>query len=167
MRKLISLTFSLALLFGACSSDKTGNFRLYLTDKPIVDAEKILVNISEIRVQKTGEAFLTIWQGRQTFDLLALKAKEQKIVDIQLEEGDYTQIRLIVDSGSIIVNGQNYGMEVPSSEVKIPVVFSISEAGATEIVLDFDAENSIEVVHNGGGDSYILRPVIIVKSISY
>ena len=48
-----------------------------------------------------------------------------------------------------------------------PVVFSISEAGATEIVLDFDAENSIEVVHNGGGDSYILRPVIIVKSISY
>ena len=38
--------------------------------------------------------------------------------------------------------------------------------GSTEILLDFDAEKSIEVHPTGGGDEYILRPVITVVSIT-
>ncbi|MFQ6052264.1 MAG: DUF4382 domain-containing protein [Candidatus Hydrothermarchaeota archaeon] len=175
MKKLILFAISLALLLSGCtSSDGTGNFQIYLTDQPIdIDnAKEILVTISEINVQKEGEGFLTLWSDEETdektYDLLKLRNKEEKILDITLEEGTYTQIRLVVASGKIVIKGdeQPHDMTVPSSEVKIPVIFTIEPDGVTEIVLDFEAEDSIHVVYAGKSAEYKLRPVIKVKSIS-
>ena len=168
MRKLILFVFSVTLLLWGCtSSDGTGNFKLYLTDQPIDNAEEIWVTISEINVQKEDEGFLTVWTGTQTYDLLALRDKEEKIVDITLGEGMYTQIRLVVVSGRIVIAEESHDMTVPSSEVKIPVVFNIMDGDVVEIVLDFEAEHSIQVVNAGQSEKYILSPVIRVKSISY
>jgi len=167
MRKLILFALSLALVLNGCSTNRAGNFRIYLTDQPIPNAEKILVTISEIRVQKTQEAFITVCRETQEHDLLQLQNKEELILDTELEEGMYTQIRLDVTNGQVVINGISHAMIVPSSEVKIPVVFNILRSGVTEIVLDFEAEHSIEVVKAGLSDQYILRPVIRVKSIKY
>jgi hypothetical protein len=167
MKKLIPFVLSAILLLSGCSSDKAGNFRIYLTDQPIPNAEKVLVTISEIRVQKTQEAFITVWNGTQDYDLLQLRNTEKLILDTELEEGMYTQIRLDVTTGQVVINGTSHTMIVPSSEVKIPVVFNILKGGVTEIVLDFEAEHSIEVVKAGLSDQYILRPVIRVKSVTY
>ncbi len=170
MKKLILFALSIALLLSGCvSSDGTGNFQIYLTDQPIdIDnAKEILVTISKINVQKEGEGFLTLWSDEKTYDLLKLRSKEEKIVDITLEEVTYTQIRLVVVSGQIVIDVElPHDMAVPSSEVKIPVIFNIIDGGVTEIVLDFGAEDSIHVVYDGQGEQYILRPVIKVKSIS-
>jgi hypothetical protein len=170
MKKLIFFALSIALLLSGCvSSDGTGNFQIYLTDQPIDinNAEEILVTISEINVQKEGEGFFTLWSDEKTYDLLKLRNEEEKIVDITLEKGTYTQIRLIVVSGQIVIDGeQPHDMTVPSSEVKIPVIFNIIDGGVTEIVLDFEAEDSIHVVYAGQSAEYKLRPVIKVKSIS-
>ncbi|HDZ27113.1 hypothetical protein LCGC14_0669560 [marine sediment metagenome] len=166
MRKLILFAFTVILLLWGCtSSDGTGNFKLYLTDQPIDDAEEIWVTISEINVQKEEEGFLTISSGEKTYDLLVLRDTEEKIVDITLEVGTYTQIRLVVVSGRIVIAGESHDMTVPSSEVKIPFVFNILAGGATEIHLDFEAEHSIHAVYAGQSEEYILRPVIRVKSI--
>jgi len=170
MRKLILFVFSVTLLLWGCtSSDDVGNFKLYLTDQPIDDAEEIWVTISEINVQKEEVGFLTAWTGTQTYDLLKLRSQDERILDITLEEGTYTQIRLVVASGRIKIAGEvdHHNMIVPSSEVKIPVVFTITADGETEILLDFEAKHSIHVVSAGGSEQYILSPVIKVKSISY
>jgi len=170
MRKLILFALSITLLISGCSSDGTGNFKLYLTDQPVDNADEILITISEISVQKAEEGFLTVWEGTEPlkYDLLKLENKEVLILDTTLEEGTYTQIRLVVYSGSIKIAGEDdpHNMTVPSSEVKIPVVFNIMEGGVTEIVLDFEAEDSIHVVNAGQSEQYILRPVVRVKSIS-
>jgi len=170
MRKLILFAFIVTLLLWGCtSSNGTGNFKLYLTDQPIENADEIWVTISEINVQKEGEGFLTICSVEKTYDLLRLRDKKEKIVDITLEEGTYTQIRLVVVSGRIKIAGEDddHNMTVPSSEVKIPYVFNVMEGGATEILLDFEADESIHVVEAGQSKQYILTPVIKVKSISY
>ena len=171
MKKLILFAISLALLLSGCvSPDGTGNFMLYLTDKPIDNAEEIWVTISEINVQKEDEGFITLWSGEsgeKTYDLLKLRFIEEKIVDSTLPEGTYTQIRLVVDSGRIVINGKPHEMTVPSSEVKIPYVFNVMEGSTTEIVLDFEAEHSIHAVNAGLSEQYILRPVIKVKNIRY
>jgi hypothetical protein len=167
MKKLILFALSVALLLSGCvSSDRTGNFQIYLKDQPI-DADEILVTISEISVQKEDEGFLTIWSGEETYDLLKLQKQEEKIIDITLEAGTYTQIRLIVTAGQIVFSSESHEMKVPSLEVKIPLVFNIMDDGATEILLDFEAENSIHVVSAGQSDQYILRPVIRVENITY
>jgi len=168
MRKLIIFAFIVTLLLWGCTStDETGNFKLFLTDQPIDNAEEIWVTISEINVQKEEVGFLTAWTGTQTYDLLKLRDQEEKILDITLEEGTYTQIRLVVTEGQIVIAGKSHEMKVPSSEVKIPLVFNIMADGATEILLDFEAEHSIHVVYAGQSEQYILSPVIRVKSISY
>ena len=103
MKKLILFAISIALLLSGCvSSDGTGNFQIYLKDQPIdIDnAEKILVTISEISVQKEEEGFFTLWEDSanpRTYDLLLLRIKEEKILDITLKAGTYTQIRLVVE----------------------------------------------------------------------
>lgn len=166
MKKTIFILLFLSLLWG-CSSDRTGNFKLYLTDQPIANAEQILVTVSEIRVQKTEEAFLSVYSGSQTYDLLKLQNKEEMIATAELEQGKYTQIRLAVTAGQVVVDGVSHEMTIPSSEIKIPVVFDIVKDGVTEIVLDFEAEHSIQVVKAGLNEEYILRPVVKVKEIRY
>ena len=167
MKKLILFALPIILLLSGCvSSDRSGNFQIYLKDQPIV-ADKILVTISEISVQKEDEGFLTIWSGEETYDLLKLQKKEEKIIDITLEAGTYTQIRLVVTAGQIVITGESHEMKVPSLEVKIPLVFNIMDGGATEILLDFEADHSIHVVNAGQSEQYILRPVIRVENITY
>ena len=165
MRKLILLAFIVTLLLWGCtSSDGTGNFKLYLTDQPIDEAEEIWVTISEINVQKEDVGFITLWSVEKTYDLLKLREEKELIADVTLDEGKYTQIRLVVVSGRIVIDGDTHEMKVASSEVKIPFVFNVMEDGATKILLDFEADRSIHVV---SAEQYILRPVIRVKSISY
>ena len=167
MRKIILFALTVTLLLWGCtSSDGTGNFKLYLTDQPI-DADQILVTISEINVQKEGEGFVTICSVEKIYDLLKLRSQEEMIADVTLNEGKYTQIRLVVTKGKIVIHGKISAMTVASSEVKIPFVFNVMEDGATEIVLDFEADESIHVVYAGQSEKYILTPVIKVKSIGY
>ncbi len=167
MKKLILFAFIVTLLLWGCtSSDETGNFKLYLTDQPIDNADEIWVTISEINVQKAEEGFLTVWEGEKEYDLLKLQKREVLMLNITLKEGTYTQIRLVVDKGRIKFAGEDPRyMTVPSSEVKIPLVFYITDGDVSEIVLDFEAEHSIQVVNAGQREEYILRPVIRVKSI--
>lgn len=167
MKKLILFALSVILLLSGCFSDRTGNFQIYLTDQPIDNADEILVTVSEISVHKEKEGFLTVWQGERTYDLLKLRNVEKILVDTELEKGTYTQVRLVIRSGEIGINDNNYDLTIPSSEVKIPVIFNIMEDGATEIVLDFEAEHSVHVVNAGVSGMYILRPVIKVKEIRY
>ena len=167
MRKLIFFAFIVTLLLWGCtSSNGTGNFKLYLTDQPIDNAEEILVTISEINVQKAEEGFLTVWEGEQEYDLLKLQNREVLMLNITLKEGMYTQIRLVVDKGRIKFAGEDSRyMTVPSSEVKIPLIFYITDGDVIEIVLDFEADESIHVVYAGQSEQYILKPVIRMKSI--
>ena len=167
MKKLILFAISIALLLSGCtSSDGTGNFKLYLTDQPFDDADNIWVTITEINVQKEEEGFLTLWEGSNEYDLLTLLNTVELVLESTLKAGTYTQIRLVVDSGRIVIDGVSNKMTVPSSEVKIPVMFIITDGNTTQITLDFEAEESIHVVSAGGSEQYILRPVIRVESIS-
>ncbi|MBE0461777.1 MAG: DUF4382 domain-containing protein [Candidatus Aminicenantes bacterium] len=167
MKELIFFAISVALIFSACSMEKAGNFNLYLTDLPVDDAEEIWVTISEINVYKEEEGFITLSTKTMEYDLLELRNTEVLMLEAELSKGTYTQIRLVVDAGQIVIGGESIPMTVPSSEIKIPIVFNVMEDGTTEVLLDFDAEQSILLIQAGASQQFILRPVIIVKNISY
>jgi len=166
MKKWILLAFSVVLLFGGCSTKKTGNFQLYLTDHPIAGLEHVYVTISGIYLRKEGDEGWTdnILSEPVTYDLLALQGREDLIAEIDLPAGTYTGIKLAISGAEIVVDGQSYMITInPPYEVVIPVVFNVLDGGTTELVLDFDAARS--VIGNGG--QYSLLPVITVKRIGY
>jgi hypothetical protein len=88
---------------------------------------------------------------------------------MRVKAGHYNQIRLCIVSGRIVIddNGTDvtYEMKIPSNEIKIPVQLKLEENGRTEVVLDFDAEKSIQFHKKGKKNSYTLRPVIKVEKI--
>jgi len=163
MKKLILFALSVALLLGGCTADKTGNFELYLTDQPIDGLEQVLITITAIKVQKDDGSITTVWEGERTFDLLLLQDIEERILDVELEQGTYTHVIVVISGAAIVVRGITYDISIsPSLEVRIPVAFTVLNNHVTEVVLDFQADQSIE----GFGDQYLLLPVITVKRIS-
>ncbi len=163
MKKPILLALSVVLLLGGCSVDKTGNFELYLTDQPIDGLEQVLITITAIKVQKDDGSITTVWEGERTVDLLQLRDIEERLADVELEQGTYTHVIIVISGGAVVVNGRTFEIAIsPSLEVKIPVVFTVLNNRITEVVLDFQTDQSLE----GFGDQYLLLPVITVKRIS-
>ncbi len=165
MKKLALFAISAILFLGGCStSDTTGNFQLYLTDQPIEGLEHVYVTISSIKVEKENDAVITLWEGTRTYDLLALRDIEELVIDVDLEVGTYTAVIVVLDEVSIVVYGDTYDLSInPGLEVRIPVSFTVMEDGSIEVVLDFDADSSLE----GYGDQFVFIPVISVKRIGY
>jgi len=143
-----------------------------LKDKPIDNAKNIWIKISQIIVHVASpDNFIVISSTEQEFDLLYLKTNPTAIAQASLQAGHYNQIRMPIVSGRIVVteNGVDveYPLDIPSSEVKIPVQFEIVSGGTTQIIRDFDAEKSIHVVKKGKNDGYQLRPVVNVDKVNF
>ncbi len=163
MKRCTLFALTAILLLGGCStSENTGNFQLYLTDQPIEGLEHVYVTISAIKVQKDDSSVVTLWQGTETYDLLALRDVEELVVDVDLDAGTYTQIIVVIDAVSVVVYSNTYDLSInPGLEVRIPVGFTILDNDLTEVVLDFEVDSSLE----GYGDQYLFIPVISVDSI--
>lgn len=152
------------------TSGKSGTLALILKDAPIENAKNIWVTVNQIKVHMASpDNFIVISNTEQKFDLLYLKDNPTPIAQATLEAGHYNQIRMPVVLGKIVFveDGKDveYPLDVPSDEIKIPVQFEITAGGTTQIILDFDAKNSIHVVKKGKSDNYSLRPVIHVEGI--
>lgn len=166
------LTLFLGLSIMGCKAlqgEKTGKVNLYIKDTPIdlSKVDHIYITVSEVSAHKVGNGFVPILQEETTIDLKKVMDTKELLASVNLEAGKYTELRLTITKGEIVIEGVTYSMDIPSMEVKIPCVFEVEEDGTVNITLDFDARNSILVIEAGNSGKYILRPVIIVESISY
>jgi hypothetical protein len=160
-------------------SDTTtlGTLVIMMKDKPVEDADQVLVKISNIKVHMADpDEFIEVSALEQDIELLELKKNPTAIVSTELKAGHYNQIRMDVLEGSIVFLEDDglggtvqkpYNLKIPSNEIKIPVQFYIEGDDTTEITLDFDAEKSIKYTKKGKKDSYTLRPVIKVIRVRY
>lgn len=92
------------------------------------------------------------------FDLLEVEGIEEFFGAAEVEAGKYTQLRLIVDKAEVAL-GENEPQEatVPSKEVKIVRPFDVEPGETTTILLDFDAEHSVNIT--GAGEIQV-KPVV-------
>ena len=110
----------------------------------------------------SGEGgWLALGSECHTFDLLALQnGITSELGFATLPPGAYGQIRLMLSEASIVVNGTELPLNVPSgveSGIKIIHGFQLEAGSLTTLALDFDAARSI---HGDQDSGYILRPVI-------
>lgn len=171
----------------------TGTLILKLTDTPILldgkTVEAINVTIGEVKVSRGGEDLEDLQEGAksaeydpgaesdggwiiisdeiQPFDLMNLRDGATVVLgEVELEEGRYNQIRLIVDENNTIkFEGDEtlYDLKIPSGTktgVKLVGGFTIVADKETEITLDFDAEESVS--EKGLEGYYFLKPTIKV-----
>ncbi len=145
-----------------------GEVRMHMVDAP-ANVEAVMVAVSRVEVHTAGsaegEGWVTINDTPSMYDLLTLRnGSSALIAGAKLKAGHYTQIRLILGTGShVVVNGLPVALEVASgfqTGVKLVHQFTIEEDKVYELTLDFDAERSL--IPQGVG--FRLHPVIRVTA---
>lgn len=97
-------------------------------------------------------------ENLKTFDLLKIKGIEKALTSGEVEPGKYTQVRLTVEKVEVALNGGELKpATVPSGELKLVHPVEIISGEKTIVVVDFDADKSVEVTGNG---NIIVKPVI-------
>ncbi len=169
----------------ACSdstdSSDTGTLRLTMVDAPlpIEGVEAIDIIFSSVLVHKTSSAeisdgnWIVLMDDQlpvedRNFNLLELINGNFAVVgEVELDEGHYSQIRIIIESATITVDGVTSDLFIMSGEqsgVKLVKAFTIEPNTITELMVDFDAGQSVWESPLGSGD-YRLQPTLRVEAI--
>lgn len=188
MRRLSLITFVIALGTFACDDSPSGPsgssaiFNLRITDSPFSDARAVLVTFSEVTAHRSESAWTTVpfaaGATSRTCDLKKLENSEDVLGTGPLPAGDYTQVRLVVQSARLYFDNPSAGpacapaitapagnsadVRIPSGEVKLNRGFKLASDAATTMLLDFDGDRSI---HQTGNGTYMMNPVIGVVSV--
>ncbi|HQU57747.1 MAG TPA: DUF4382 domain-containing protein [Saprospiraceae bacterium] len=171
--RFLSLALPLALLFSGCLEDVEDSHLFYftqlnihLTDAP-VNFDEVNIDLLQVDVKGPG--------GTQTIDLNT-NAGIYNLLDYQnglstvianatLGLDDIRQIRLILgENNTVVVDGESHELKIPSamqSGIKIKVCLDLTATAVYDLLLDFDAAESI---HQTGNGKYIMQPVIRVMN---
>ena len=178
MKKTILFLFISVLTFISCSDqttnapadDQNGAIKLYLVDSP-AELDSVVICVTRVEVHKSGSDSTSGWfiinDSTRYFDLLLLTNGASTVLgDTTLAPGKYTQIRLIIGSGSYIIDqGIKHDLEIPSgsqSGLKLNHQFTIEPGKLYELILDFNVEKSILITGNG---QYKLKPTIRIMPV--
>jgi len=178
---LVLMLSTLSLLAGCGGSgggdeggSSTGTVSMSITDaKPLLPVENIdhfFIWIEEVLVHKSGSGWVTLplpkrpnpeepyqidlWQfyGGNTTEL---------VPPVPLEKGKYTQVRLVVNSALLVINGTSYEVSIPSESLKTDQNFEFDvDKKAVDITIDFDLSKSLVLEGAPGSESYKLKPVL-------
>lgn len=176
MKKFIKLSAFVvvaALISTSCNKDKgTGNMTVKMTDDPAVydsvNVEVLSVEVHYADNSLGSSGWVTLPTISGIYNLLDLQNDITTVLvnNNELPAGSITQMRLILGSRNwVVVEGLPFPLELSSQSntgIKINANVSISPGDSVEVLLDFDAGESIVVQGNG---TYLLKPVIRLESV--
>ncbi|MBA4311930.1 MAG: hypothetical protein C0417_04805 [Chlorobiaceae bacterium] len=175
MKNLLLFLIAIFLIITGCEKSAVeatpgpGELKLYLVDSP-GDYDEVNIVVNRVEVHNSDIDTTTGWSiinnTPATYDLLTLRNGASSILGTaKLTPQHYTQLRLMIDSGSnVVVNGIKYNLVIPSgmeSGIKLTHAFTIEADKLYELTLDFDANKSVQLI---GSNTYKLQPTIRVVS---
>ncbi len=169
MRKLgttIGLIGALTIFAAGCVQHR-GQLAIFFTDSAGLQAttaaaQQVAVEVTQVDVldARSGQ-FVTLFSGSVVHELLGLQLGGALLaLGNELEEGDYTQIRIrFSEANSSVINleGRRKDLRIETPEIVVPVLFPVVENQSIEVALDFDVDASVRLKANG---EWVLRPVI-------
>lgn len=151
-----------------------GTLIMKITDKPVSgEITGLYVTISRVEVHKAsygknnedggGAEWITITEEEKTYNLPEIEDVQEFLASKELNVGKYTQVRLYISDATVTVDGEENDLRILSNSVKLVNAFNIEEGKVTELLLDFEAGDS--VIETGRG-RYQLKPVIKITEMS-
>lgn len=148
------------------------------SNQAVEGLEEVNIDVQELRVRFTESAADTVqadttenngdseWVNIEItpgkLNLLDFTSADTLLSDAELDEGFYSEIRLILGSDSdVVVNGETHSLKVPSGQQSgYKIKFGGERLDSGEIVdltIEFNAEKSVHVTGNG---QHMLKPVL-------
>lgn len=156
------------LAFQACDKDDdkntegTSTLKVRMVDAPAA-YDSVVVEVLSVRVHVDSAWYDYAVVDPGMHDLLELSNGNALILidDEEIEAGELTEMRLVLgDNNYIVTNGMTYDLKTPSahsSGYKIKIHETLEADNVYEIIIDFDANQSIVLTGNG---KYLLKPVV-------
>lgn len=178
-----ALTLASTLALAACSGGggsagtATGTLGVSITDAPACGFDAVNVTVSRVRVHASSSAsesdggWVDIPVNRKINLLQLNNGVLDKLGEVPLQPGKYTQLRLVLDpntvaglANSVLLSGQTNETPLitPSavqSGIKLVHEFTVVAGQRADVLLDFDACKSVV---RQGNSNYALKPVIQV-----
>jgi hypothetical protein len=158
----------------------TGRLQVYMVDAPAMyeNLEALTVIFGEVKVHASADAegenegaeagWITVMsdtlpETERTFDLLELVGGVSALLgDVELPAGHYTQLRILIDSATVTIDGLTVPLKIPSgaqSGLKLVGGWDIIPDVVTKLTLDFDAAKSLKETPPGSGN-FKFKPTI-------
>jgi hypothetical protein len=155
MRQFISFLFVIvfSIFVYNCNTDSDGvgtdgsmgKLNIYLTDTPAA-YDSVNIVFTEVSAHLDSE-WVSVTQEPTRVNLLDWSnGRTMLLGSEEVPAGKYTQIRIKIDSASIVVDGDPYPLVVPSGAqtgLKFGPEFTIAAGSTYELVVDFDASRSV------------------------
>ena len=166
---LTTLFISGCTLLGLEEQSGTGVLRVMLTDAPLdwETVEQMRITISGVEISQSEDSWLPLINLPQEVNLLELQNNVFITLGVkEIPAGTYEQLRLILDvsepdNNAIVYTDQDsQPFEVPSggqTGIKIIGPIVVEDEKTTSVLLDFDAESSVNELGNG---DLLLSPAI-------
>lgn len=146
------------------SGPNSGTVRVSLTDAP-ADYDSVILMIREVAVHREGpdnSGWYSFVPDSSSYDLLQLQnGVFAGLGETPVPTGHYTQVRLILDPGSYVVeNGVRREIIIPSgmqTGLKLVGEWDVHEGDVVDLGIDFDASRSF---HETGSGKLMLKPTV-------
>ena len=176
-RLALPLAILVLLCLPACDSGEVdmgvnaagvGHVDVQMTDAPLdlATAQSVWVVIDSVTAIPEGSSAeemppIPLATTAGEFDLLTLTGGPTTLLASgDLPVGRYSRLRLHVPSGRIVfLDGTEEPLKIDSQKVDVPIPFDLSRDESLQLLLDFDAQASVQV-NETATDKYILRPVV-------
>jgi hypothetical protein len=160
------------------STAGTGTFSLNITDGPVDNAAKVVVEFTGVSIKPAnGEVLVFDFAAPKSIDLLQLQgsASDGLLTNEVVPSGRYEWIRLhvnatrdsVMDSYMLMNDGTEVELYIPSggeTGLKLVSGFTVAAGGGADFTIDFDLRKSI--TNPRGMPSAILKPALrIVDNI--
>lgn len=141
--------------------------RINLIDKPAEQFDAVFVDIQEVWMSHSESDEWTLVSDTESppgvINLLELtNGKSILLGEMNLQAESISEIRLVLgENNSLVADGKPYELKTPSAQqsgLKIKLNEYLKAGKTNDIILDFDAAQSI--VEAGNSGKYILKPVI-------
>jgi hypothetical protein len=184
----IALTSALAIGTAACGdspsspSSSGGRLVVRLSASTFGSAPAVLVTFSRVRALRSGGASTDVplpnGAAQYTCDLRRLQQNDGEIAVGALAPGDYSEVRLTVQSATlyldnpstmacaanfVVPSGRATPMSGTPSEVVLSRAFHVEATADTAMRIAMNSEQSIRAT---GGGAYTFQPVITVLSVN-
>lgn len=148
------------------SAPQVGSITILVGDAPLDGIDEVLIDIREVRLLG-DDGQVTITDGPLgVIDLLSLQNLTELIASDEVPAGNYSKIRLLIDSLQIVETDNPAPVEVQlPANGKIDLnpqgQFEISPGEDLVVQIDFDLARSIKIVQTGNSQ-YRFRPVVFI-----
>lgn len=182
-----AIVLIIGFFFAACTTSSEsgmGTLKVGLTDAP-VNYEEVNIEIRQVLVNRDEDAEEPDDDGEESenneengwhaimddsITVNLLDYQNGAVLDLgetELEAGRYNQIRLLLgNNNNVVIDGETHALTTPSAQesgYKLNVQADIEEGEVRELIIDFDASQSIVVTGNNG---FILKPVLRTVNLS-